>query len=511
MNDVSYNNKRIAKNTLILYVRMILITLLSLITIKYTLQILGVDDFGIYNLLGGIVSFLSFITATISSATQRFLAFELGRKDIASYNNVFNMLLLIFGGISMILLFIFILMEHPIIYLWLKIPGNRLHAAEIVYYFSVFSFITSVIAIPYISSIVANEKMDVYAYVAIIDTIAKLLLLIALVISPFDKLITLAIGTFFVTLVTNSIYVLYSKKKIKGTNFYLYWEYNLFLKLMSYTGWSFFGSVSSVLCNQGISIIMNLFFGVTANAAKAISDKIMSMVQSFVMNFYIAVSPQITKTYANNNLSTTINLAFKSSRLGYYLMLIISVPIIILLDKILSLWLSHTYTQDMLIFTRLSLIFALINVFESPITFMIRATGNIKKYQISVGFFTLAIFPITYLLYKIGFPAYTAFWCEITIYAIVQLIRVKIASKFYPITIKKYIKEVLEKPLIISTITYIISIILETLQFNILIKASIVFFLMLIMIWFYGLHSNEQKFVLDTIKKRNYIYGKRKR
>ena len=138
MNDVSDNNKRIAKNTLILYVRMILITLLSLITIKYTLQILGVDDFGIYNLLGGIVSFLSFITATISSATQRFLAFELGRKDIASYNNVFNMLLIIFGGISMILLFIFILMEHPIIYLWLKIPGNRLHAAEIVYYFSVF-------------------------------------------------------------------------------------------------------------------------------------------------------------------------------------------------------------------------------------------------------------------------------------------------------------------------------------------------------------------------------------
>lgn len=506
MESISDSNKRIAKNTLVLYFRMIFVTLLSLIIIKYTLQILGVNDYGIYNIIGGVVSFLTFITATISSATQRFLAFELGRNNIVSYNNTFNMLLSIFGGISVILLLIFILLSHPIVYLWLKIPNNRLYAAEIVYFFSVFSFIISILAIPYISSIVANEKMNVYAYTTIIDTVAKLILLLALVFSPFDKLITFAIGTFIVTLLSNSIYVFYNQKNINGTHLYFYWEYKLFRKLMSYVGWSFFGSISGVLCNQGLSIIMNLFFGVATNAAKAISDKIMSVVQSFVMNFYMAVSPQITKTYANNDLDSTVNLAFKSTRLGYYLMLIISVPVILLLDKILALWLAETYTQDMLIFTRLSLVFALINVFESPITFMVRATGNIKKYQISVGIFTLLVLPTTYLLYKIGCPAYVAFWSEIIIYAMVQLIRVKIASEFYPITIKYYIKEVLALPIIISAVIFILFKILEILQFNIWVITSICFIIMVIMVWRYGLHSSERRHIINAIKRGTIKY-----
>ena len=506
MNSNRENTKRIAKNTMMLYIRMLFSMLVSLYTSRVVLQTLGVEDYGIYNVVGGVVAMLGFLNDSMSGATSRFITYELGRGDNARLNQVFSTSLIIHVSIA---LFVFVLAET--VGLWffenkLVIPENRMVSARLIYHFSVISMMIGITQVPYNAVIISHEKMNVYAYTTIIDTVAKLILLLALVFSPFDKLITFAIGTFIVTLLSNSIYVFYNQKNINGTHLYFYWEYKLFRKLMSYAGWSFFGSISGVLCNQGLSIIMNLFFGVATNAAKAISDKIMSVVQSFVMNFYMAVSPQITKTYANNDLDSTVNLAFKSTRLGYYLMLIISVPVILLLDKILALWLAETYTQDMLIFTRLSLVFALINVFESPITFMVRATGNIKKYQISVGIFTLLVLPTTYLLYKIGCPAYVAFWSEIIFYAMVQLIRVKIASEFYPITIKYYIKEVLALPIIISAVIFILFKILEILQFNIWVITSICFIIMVIMVWRYGLHSSERRHIINAIKRGTIKY-----
>lgn len=507
-NNISAKN-RIAKNMLFLYFRMIAVTLLSLITVKYTLQILGISDYGIYNIIGGVVTFLTFVNATMSSATQRFLSFELGRNDMKSYNKTFNTMLLVFVGLSVILLLIFEAFAHPLVYTWLQIPDTRRPVAEIVYHLSVLSFITSFMVIPFVSSILANERMGVYAYITMADTVSKLVLLAILFFSVYDKLLSYAIGILVISILTNLIYVFYNQKYISSTHICYHFEKGLFGKMIKFIGWSFFGSISGVMCNQGLSILMNIFFGVTVNAAKAISDRIINIVQSFVMNFYMAVSPQITKTYAAGNPDETIKLAFCSTRLAYFLMLIISVPLIILTTDILQLWLTDTYTDDMAVFTQLSLLFVLVNVFETPITFMIRATGDIKKYQICVGVFTLLVVPVSYLLYLAGCPASAAFICEIIIYAFVQIIRVQVAKRYYQISLRIYYREVLKSPFIISTAVTILSIGLYMTGSNNISIAIFATLFLAISIWLWGLRQNEKDFIIQKIsfifKKRNKI------
>lgn len=508
--DVSANNKRIAKNTLFLYIRMIAATLLSLVTVKYTLQILGINDYGIYNVVGGVVSFLTFVNATMSSATQRFLSYELGRNDIVAYNETFNSLLLVFVCVGVLMFVILEALTSPLIYSWLQIPDARRGAAEMVYHLSVVSFVFSFIAIPFISSILANERMGVYAYITIADTAAKLLLLAILVFSPYDKLLSYSVGILLISLVINLIYVIYNQRFINATRIRFFFDKKLFVRLLNYIGWSFLGSISGVMCNQGLSILMNLFFGVAVNAAKAIADRVMNIIQSFVLNFYMAVSPQITKTYAAGDIDYTIKLAFNSTRLAFYLMMILSVPLMILADDILKLWLGETCTNEMVVFTQLSLIFALVNVFETPITFMIRATGDIKRYQIYVGMFTLLVVPISYLLYLYGCPAYSAFVCEILIYLFVQIIRIRITKLYYPISVSLYFKEVLAVPLLISVVVYICDLLMQFMGTDNLTTAFWVFVVLLVLVWFIGLRHGERKFIAGKVlfvftKRRNRL------
>lgn len=499
-NPATSNNNRIIKNTLLLYFRMIVVTLLSLITVRYTLQILGIEDYGIYNVVGGAVTFLTFITATMSSATQRFLAYELGRNDNESYNNMFNALIGMFLIIGVILLCLFEVFAYPLVYQWLQLPPERLSIAFIVYQFSAFCFIINVLAIPFISSILASENMGVYAYITIADTLSKLLLLAILIFAPFDKLASYAIGIFVITIFTNLIYIYYNQRYIASTKIYLYWNRHVLKELSVYTGWSFFGSISAVMCNQGLTILMNLFFGVAVNAAKAISDRIMTIVQSFVTNFYMAVSPQITKNYASGYLGETIALAFNSTRLGYYLMLLLSVPAILLTDKILYLWLGASCTEDMVVFTQLSLVFALVNVFETPITFMMRATGNLKKYQVVIGMITLLVVPISYFMFYIGFPAFVAFLVETAVYVITQIFRVYIAKQYYSFTIQQYLKGVVASPLVITATIIVSVLILSWIGMGIYLTTLITFALSTFLIWQWGLTNTERTYALNKIK-----------
>lgn len=497
------NNKRIAKNTVLLYIRMIIVTVLSLITVKYTLKILGVEDYGIYNVIGGVVSLLTVVTGTLTSATQRFLAFDIGRNDHISYSRTFNMLLLIYALACCALFIIFESIGYPIIYKWLILPSNRLAEAYIVYHLSVLTFIANVMVIPFSSSIIANEKMGVYAYLTIIDTISKFAVLGILIISPFDKLVSYAIATFVMIILVDLMYVWYNQKKIAMTPLYYHWDKKLFKRLVGYTGWSMFGSVSGVLSTQGLSILMNLFFGVSVNAAKAISDKINNIVYSFVQNFYMAISPQIVKTYASGDYEYTIKLSFRSTKISYYLLFIITIPLFILLDKLLRIWLSESCTGDMVLFTRLSLIFALINVFEPPITFMIRATGKIKYYQIFVGIITIMVVPLAYILYVCGFPAYMGFIANIIVYGIAQVVRISIVKKYYRFQYAQYIKEAVVRPLIITIVISIIALLLINFKMDIYITAVLTTIFMVFSIWYFGLYNSERiiikTFILNKI------------
>jgi len=435
----SENNKRIAKNTLLLYFRMILVSVVSLFTTRIMLEQLGVENFGIYNVVGGIVGFLGMLNGSMTSATQRFLAFELGSGDVKSYNRVFSMLLTIFVTLSVVLMLIAVAIGPWLINDFIVIPGEKRNVAMWVYYFSVVTFFVSLIAIPYMSSIIAHEKMGIYAFMSFIEVIFKLLLVYVLYISAFDKLLTYGFLTMCVAFMITMCYCVYCIYKIKGCKFHFLWEKALFRQLLSYIGWNLFGSVTTILNYQGQTLVLNLFFGPLVNAAKAISDKINGIVGSFSSNFFMAVRPQIIKSYASGDHAYMFKLINRSSKFSFYLLFLVTLPLIILMQKILTLWLgANQVTNNMIVFSQLMLVFSLVNVFESPITTVIQATGNIKKYEIVIGCGTLLLLPICYYLFTIGFPAYYSLIVLILIYAVAQIFRLLIAKQQVGLSIRYY-------------------------------------------------------------------------
>lgn len=504
MTDNSANNKRIAKNTLLLYFRMLLTTFVSFFTARITLQVLGVENYGIQNVVGGLISFMAVITGTMTSATQRFLAYELGKKDLNSYNKVFSMIMLIFIFMSIIILFIAELCGPWIIKDYLVIPLDRIYAAQWVYQCSVMVFLSSIMSIPYMSSLISYERMDIYAYMSFYDVGMKLLVVYLLCLSSYDKLITLSVLTMIVSVSSTTLYVVYCIRKLDGCRFKFYWNRKLFHQLMGYTGWNLFGSLSGTLNVSGVNILLNLFFGPVINAAKAIADKICGIVSSFSGNFYMAVAPQIIKAYASGEYERSNRLVLRSSKFSYYLLFILSLPVILLMPELLLLWLGKgQVSNEMIIFSRLILIYALVNVLEQPITMLIRATGNIRNYQVSVGVVTLLTVPLSYILFRYGFPSYACIIALTVVYAIAQVIRIIIAKRQVRLSIKLYVGEVILPILFVTGVSFSISYSV-LIQFSNIIVKTIVgilfsFVITCLSIYVLGLSRRERKLCNDKL------------
>lgn len=508
--DTHANNKRIAKNTALLYFRMIVTTLVSLYTARLLLQLLGVEDFGINNVVGGVVTFMSFINGTMTSATQRFLAFDLGRNNIDQFRKTYSMIINVF---IMLCILIFIVLEcvGP----WfvankMVIPADRLVAAQYVFQFSLISFLFSTMTIPFHSSIVAYEKMGIYAYFTFIDVAAKLLICYLLYITPIDKLITYGAFNMFVTFVIMSINYLYCRKKLVGCNYSWQWDKSLFSKLGKYAGWNLFGSISAVLCSQGQSIILNLFFGPIVNAAKAVADKINSIVMTFSTNFYMAVNPQIIKTYAAGQIDYTRKLVTNSSRYSFYLLSIISFPLILNMDSILNLWLGESQVSNVMVrFAQLELIKSLVVVLENPITMAIRATGDIKRYQIIVGIQTLMFLPICYVAFTLGMPAYGSMLILAVIFFFVQITRVFLVRNVINLSFISYLKSVI-CPIAITTVlsvifSYVTIQFLNDSLYMFLLKVIITILISAFFILLLGLKSEERSYLMLFLKKRIHL------
>lgn len=501
------NNKRIAKNTLLLYLRMIITTLVSLYTARLLLQLLGVENFGIYNVVGGVVTFMSFINGTMTSATQRFLAFDLGKNDIKQLGITYSMIINVF---IMLCIALFILLE--IVGPWfvahkLVIPADRLDAALYVFQFSLLSFIFSTLTIPFQSAIIAYERMGVYAYLTLIDVVAKLLICLLLYISIADGLIVYAVFYALVTLLILIVNYVYCRRKLDGCRYNFHWDTSLFSRLSSYAGWNLFGSVSSVLCSQGQAILLNMFFGPIVNAAKAIADKIYGIVMTFANNFFMAVSPQIIKTYAAGEIDNTRSLVTNSSRYSFYLMSILSLPLIFNMDAILRLWLGDSQVSFVMVrFAQWELIRILVSVLESPVTMAIRATGDIKKYQIYVGVQTLMFLPICYVAFKFGIPAYYSMIILTLLLLVVQVTRVILVKNVINITFPEYIKDVVFP----ITITIFLAGILSYIAINwemesfigIFLKACIVAIITMSTILIFGIKHAERTYLYSFIKNK---------
>lgn len=508
-NNQSYNSKRIAKNTMLLYIRMLLTTLVSLFTARLTLQLLGVEDYGINNLVSGIIGFMAIVTGTMTSATQRFLAFDLGKNDVVQYQKSYSMLLNIFFIYSLFGAICLELVGPYVIQHYLVIPQDRLVAAQWVFQFTIINFILATINIPQTASIVSYEKMNIYAYFTFIDVFFKLLVVYSLYITPFDKLITIGFLTTLIALVTNGVTYLYCVKKLNGCRYQLYWNNILFKKIFSYAGWNLFGSISGVMNQQGQAILLNLFYGPVVNAAKAVADKVNGIITSFSVNFYMAVTPQIIKNYASGNIEYMRKIVLSSSRYAFFLLYCLSLPLIANMKAVLFLWLGEEQVSfEMVRFCQLLLVYSLVNVLEQPITQAVRATGKIKKYQIQIGFLTLMFIPICYIAFKCGLPAYTSMIILSLIYLVVQFVRIYIVKDIIEVTVLIYIKSVILPIILVILLSAVTTMLIckigDSSIIEILIKGSLELMCTLVIIFIFGISKGERDMIYKYIKNKYF-------
>ena len=490
---------------------MMLILGVSLFTVRIVLKTLGAEDYGIYNVVGGIVAMLGFFTSTMTSASLRFFTFELGRKDLIKLNQYFKLTILLYLSFGII---VFILAET--IGLWflmnkMAVPENRITAALWIYEFSIVSFILNMFVVPYNSIIIAHEEMDLYAYVSIIEAILKLLIIYILMNVKLDKLEMYGALLFLVTLVTSSFYISYCSIKFKECKISAYWNKNMFNELISYSGWSLFGALADMIRNQGINIMLNIFFNPIINAARAIAFQINNSINLFVTNFYQAVRPQITKQYAASQYIEMMKLVFNSSRYCYYLIMVLAIPTLLETPYILSVWLKVVPDYTIL-FTRLIVITTMIESISYPLMTAVSATGKIKIYQIVTGGLLILNLPISYIVLRMGFAPQSTIYVAMVLALTSQVSRVLFMQKIHNMSVKSYVTQIIIIIICVTFLSLIIPfLIYKNMQSSLerfIIITIIAFFNSLAIIYLIGITKNERKLLNTFIKQLKTKYFK---
>lgn len=501
-------SKQIAKNTMFLYIRMLLTMGVTLYTSRVVLDVLGISDYGIYSVVGGIVAMFGFLNMAMASATQRFLSFEIGTKNINKLNKTFIAAVNIHLFIA---LFIALLAET--IGLWfvnnkLNVDISRLNAVNWVYQFSVFATMVRIIQVPYNALIIAREKMNVYAVLSILEVLLKLgIVYLLVIILDFDKLKLYAVLIFVVTFLITMLYRFYCLREFSESKYRFFYEKQLYNELLSYSGWSLFGGLAAVARGQGSNILLNVFFGTVVNAAYGISSQVNSAVKQFVSNFQIALNPQIIKTYAENDFKRNHVLINQGAKLSFFLLFIIAFPIWVNIDFLIEFWLKNPpkYTT---IFIRLALISLLLDSVSGPLMIGIQATGNIKYYQIVIGSVILLDMPITYfVLSKFQVPEYSYF-VTISITLVSLFLRLLFLKKLIKFKILFFFKNVLFKLLLVSlsafcfAYIYNIFIIIENKFLSFLSSSIFVFLTSLFSVVIIGFNTEERFFLKNILIKK---------
>jgi O-antigen/teichoic acid export membrane protein len=451
----SNNNKRIAKNTLLLYFRMLLTMGVSLYTVRIVLGTLGAIDYGIYNVVGGIVVAFAFFTGTMATASQRFFSYEIGRGNMVQLKRTFSMTMLIYCLMAAI-----ILLLAETVGLWflnhkISIPANRMAAANWVFQFSVFTFMLSMFQISYDAIVIAREKMNVYAYLSILDVVMKLVIVYLLLILPYDKLKSYGVLTFFSTLIITSIYRIYCIRNFRESKFEYYWDKRMFKEITLYSGWNMFGALAGMFNNQGINIVLNLFFGPTVNAARGVAYQINTAISGFVQNFMTAARPQIIKYYAQGEKEKMLQLVFQSSKYSFFLLYIITLPLLLQTEYLLNLWL-HELPDYVVSFARIIVITTLFESLSYPLMAAAQATGNVKKYQVIVGGCLLLNLPAAYLFVRFGYPPESTLIVMLVTTIICLFLRLVLLRQMVSLSIRSFVYSVLLPVTLVSVLAFIL-------------------------------------------------------
>lgn len=425
--------KKIFKNTMMLYARQILLLLVGFYTIRVVLDALGVEDFGIYSLVAGFVALCSFLSNSMTSVTQRFFSYALGKSDKYLLKSTFSVSIAIYVGI---VVFVLVILSGP--GLWyvqnnLSIPETRFDATLLLYQYSVVTFVFTILSAPFLALIIAHEDMHYFALVSVVEAISRLVLVTFLVAMSGDKLELYGVMQLLISTAIFSVYFFICKIKYAECQFRkYYWSYKLFKDMCSFTGWTLFGQITTITRVQLITILLNQFFNPTVVAARAIATAISSKVNIFSSNFNTGMYPGIVKSYSSNSRDVLIPLVLNGSKLTFFLMWVLVLPLLIEMDSVLNFWLTEVPSQATL-FTKLALIESLILSISLPLTTVARATGNIKRYEVYLGTLQLLIFVISFIILKAGQPSESVFIVAIFINIIMFFLRLYLVSKMIDI------------------------------------------------------------------------------
>ena len=503
--DQSANNKRIAKNTLLLYCRTFLLMIISLYTSRVILSTLGVDDYGVYNVVGGFVAMFAVISGALSSSISRFITFELGHGDKDKLNQIFSTSVNI-----QILIGLLILILGETVGIWflntqLNIPSGRMVAANWVLQCSLFSFIINLISVPYNAAIIAHERMKAFAYVSILEAILKLSVVYLLLVFDFDKLILYAIFNVLVALTVRIVYGVYCSRNFDECHYRFVYDKSLLKEMTGFAGWNFLTNGAYILNTQGVNILVNIFFGVTANAARGLATQVDAAIIQFVNNFTTAINPQIIKSYAIGNKESMFKLIVRGTKFSYFMLLLFAIPFICEADTILMLWLGEVPPQTTT-FLRLTVLASMANILGNAQYTACQATGRIRNYTLIITSVGCMVFPITWLLYKWGLPVEITYYVFIIIYLILDVIRLFLMRSLLEFPIKMFVSEVF---IVIACVT-LVAIILPFVEVSFLPPTWWRLFVTLIVssisvvgsVYLIGLSDSEKDLIIRSVKAR---------
>lgn len=503
------NNKRIAKNSLFLFIRMLFSMAVSLYTTRAIIEILGVTDFGIYNVVGGVIVFFGFLSQTMSTTTSRFITTALGKNDTDLLHKVFCMSMNFHIGIALLTLIV-----GETIGLWfvlnkLIIPTDRIIAALWLYHASVLSICVSILNVPYNATIIAHENMGAFAYISILQVISKLLIVLILPFINADRLIIFSILTISVSIIIQIIYWQYSYRKYNESHFNWLWNKKIWKEMSGFASWNVAGDLAFMCNTQGLNILLNMFFGPIVNAARGVAVQVESVMIQFIGNFQTAINPQITISYASGNIDQTKNLIYKASKFCFFLMFFIAVPIFLEIDYILELWLKNV-PDHTIAFVRLTILMVSFDCLSRPLHLAINATGKVKIYQIIQSSIYLMFLPISYTLLRLYQlqPGYIILILVVFKF-LMLLVRIERVKSLVGISYRKYISYVIFPSLLCLCITIILPIIItnfiEPSFYRIILTSIVSIIISILTIFICGLTNNEKEFLKNQIRK---IYKK---
>ena len=453
---MAIDSKLIARNTVLLYIRMIFLMVISLYTSRIVLAALGVEDYGIYNVVGGVVSVLGFLNATITTSSSRFITVALASGDSDNMSNTFSTVLL-----ANAFLFIIILVLAESLGLWffyekMSIPGNRLNAAFWVYQFSIATIACNIFSVPFSASITAHEKMDIFAYISLFDGFVKLAVALFLSRVIVDRLVFWGIGLLLIQIFNSSLYIAYCLIHFEECKLKYRFDKQLFKEIMKFILLSSYGSFASAGFTQGLNIILNLFFGPAINAARALSVQVQGAIMGFTSNFQTAINPQLIKNTSQKQFHTTKKMLITSSKISFVLLCLVALPVIAESGIVLKIWLKEvpSYTKS---FCQIILIISVWSCLANPLRVINQAEGNIKQFQLIECSILLLIVPVSYYSVKIYQIPIIVFFVHLIFETIAQVARLIIVLPKIQMPIREYFKEVYLKlipvfffPLIIS-------------------------------------------------------------